>query len=87
MPDIVADCWHRPGPYTRNHNVTCRHCGVIIEYCPCVNETFRKCDPNCRCCRGSMWVAVARSRTQKLREYVAPTFTPDLLYPDLEIFS
>jgi hypothetical protein len=50
--------------------VTCRHCGVLIEQCPCV-KLFRSVDDECRCCNGSMWVAVVRGRIAKFAEFLA----------------
>jgi hypothetical protein len=53
-------CWHRPGRTLASKTVVCRHCGVAIEYCPCVDDTYRKCNRNCSACGGSMWVAIVR---------------------------
>lgn len=65
------NCWHRPGPYSPSGTyVTCRHCGVAIEFCPCVGPTYRSVDDDCPACRGSMWVAVVRGRAQKFRDYL-----------------
>lgn len=53
-------CWHRPGGKVGS-TVTCRHCRVAIEICPCVDEFERKVNDHCPLCRGSMWLAVVRS--------------------------
>lgn len=50
-------CWHRPGKALFRW-VFCRHCGVLIQWCPCVGPHFRSVDDDCRMCHGSMWVAV-----------------------------
>ena len=67
---MTQECFHRPGKTVRGI-VTCRHCRVAIEFCPCVNETFRKVDDNCAACLGSMWVAIVRGRAEKFKEFVA----------------
>lgn len=46
----------------RGKVVTCRHCLVAIEYCPCTGEYFRKVEADCRYCHASMWVGVVRSQ-------------------------
>lgn len=61
-------CWHRPGRQTRSGSRTCRHCGIWIEYCPCVGDYFRKVDDDCLYCCGSGWVAVVRSAAAMARE-------------------
>jgi hypothetical protein len=64
-------CWHRPGRMSPSGNsVTCRNCAALIEWCPCVGETFRHCEKNCGGCGGSMWVAVVRSRLANFRNYL-----------------
>jgi hypothetical protein len=67
---MSLDCWHRPGKLTRSGIVTCRNCGVAIEWCPCVGPHFRSVDHDCSACRGSMWVAIQRGRAAKFREYI-----------------
>jgi hypothetical protein len=61
-------CFHRPGKRTKSGIVTCRHCGVAIEECLCVDIWSRSVDPNCYCCGGSMWVAIVRGRLAKIQE-------------------
>lgn len=63
------NCFHRPGRII-GHTVTCRRCGVAIEYCPCVGPHFRSVDDHCHACNGSMWVAIVRSAATKFREYL-----------------
>lgn len=63
------NCWHQAGRQTRRGVVTCRHCGVAIEYCPCTGETFRHVDHNCRYCHGSMWVAIVRGPRAAFQAY------------------
>lgn len=63
-------CWHRPGKMVRNC-LTCRHCGVAIEECPCMPVTARKVDDNCPACLGSGFVAIVRTRYAKYREEIA----------------
>lgn len=60
-------CWHRPGKMVRS-TVTCRTCGVAIDWCPCVGPHFRSVDDHCKACGGSMWVAIVRGRIGKFRE-------------------
>jgi hypothetical protein len=62
-------CWHRPGR-TRNGVMTCRHCGVAIQWCPCAQSgsPYRSVDHGCRCCQGSQFVAVVRSERSKFAE-------------------
>jgi hypothetical protein len=67
----MEPCWHRPGRMTRRGTMTCRHCGVAVEFCPCTDAGYRHYDPKCLACRGSMWVAVVRSWRAKLLELVA----------------
>jgi hypothetical protein len=64
-------CWHRPGRSTRSGLVTCRHCGVGIEECPCVGQWSRSVDHDCFACCGSMWVAIVRGKLAKLEEAYA----------------
>lgn len=61
-------CWHRPGRLRKGVR-TCRHCGVAIVECP--GEDTKRKDPPCRCCDGSQWVAVVRSRVATVRQAVA----------------
>lgn len=61
-------CWHRAGR-TIGHTVTCRHCGVAIEYCPCVGPHFRSVDTDCDLFNGSMWIAIVRGAAEKFLEY------------------
>lgn len=67
------DCFHRPGIVTRQGTVTCRNCGVAIEYCPCLDLYGRKCDPDCHACLSSMWVSIVRGRRSKIREVLQLT--------------
>lgn len=55
-------CWHRPGKLfpLRNFRV-CRHCGVPVEECPCV-DYGRSAKSDCPCCEGSGWVGIIRSK-------------------------
>jgi hypothetical protein len=53
-------CWHRPGRMVGNVR-TCRHCGVAIEECPCVEYRVVKGGATCAC-EGSGWVAIVRSK-------------------------
>ena len=73
-------CWHRPGRVTRSGVVTCRYCGVAIDWCSCVNTfTFRNAIPDCDICEGSWWVAVIRGQRDKFAEFVGdpwPYFWP-----------
>lgn len=62
-------CWHRPGRMVRQ-TVTCRHCGVAIEMCPCVGPYLRSVDSDCRACHGGGWVSLVRGAVAKFREYV-----------------
>jgi len=82
----MISCWHRPGKMSPSGKlVTCRNCGALIEWCPCVGETFRSCDKNCVACLGSMWVATMRSRLAKFRDFlgVEPTIlTPVCALPE-----
>lgn len=66
-------CWHRAGRMLRSGVVVCRNCAVAIEYCPCVDGSYRKCDPNCKACQGSMWVAVVRGRVSKIAALLRET--------------
>jgi hypothetical protein len=61
-------CWHRPSKQIRSSYVTCRHCGVVIEECPCVPAGARKVDDKCPACLGSGYVAFVRSRYARYRE-------------------
>lgn len=64
-------CWHQPGRMSLSGKlVTCRHCGVAIEYCPCVGPTFRSLNHDCTLCLGSMWVAVVRGWRLQFRAYL-----------------
>jgi hypothetical protein len=63
-------CWHRPGRELRHGIRLCRSCGVLIDWCPCVPDSYRKVDDRCLACGGSGWVAVLRGRLAKFREYV-----------------
>lgn len=67
---MIADpyCWHRPGRRIR-FGVLCRHCGVLIEECPCVE--WRKVRSDCPLCQGGGWVAVVRGRRAKFAELLA----------------
>ena len=60
-------CFHRPGRM-RGAIVTCRYCGVAIEYCPCTGDHWRRVDPDCPGCGGSMWVAIVRGWRAKLAD-------------------
>ena len=67
----MFECWHRPGPLKHGVRI-CRHCGVAIEPCPCVDQfTFRKLDDRCTICNGSGWVAIVRGRNEKFQEALA----------------
>lgn len=66
----VVMCWHMPGRLTRRGAVKCRNCGVLIEYCPCVGETYRSVNHDCRYCFGSMWVGVAPGWKSILRAFL-----------------
>ena len=59
--------FHRTGRMVRGI-VACRHCGVAIEYCPCVGPHFRSVDHDCNACHGSMWVAIVRGNRAKIAE-------------------
>lgn len=61
-------CWHRAGRIVGRW-LTCRHCGVAIEECPCVSY-HRVVDESCWCCFGSGYVAIVRSYRAKLRELI-----------------
>lgn len=67
----MQPCWHRPGRLTRSGAVTCRHCAVAVEECPCVDETHRKVNSQCEACFGGGWVAIVKGWRTKLRELVA----------------
>lgn len=47
----------------------CRHCGVLIEECPCVRNRVPQ--GSCELCMGSGWLSVVRSETERFLEYVA----------------
>lgn len=67
-------CWHRPGRSTASGTVLCHHCSVAIEWCPCVDRegsAYRKYDPHCPACHGSMWVSIVRSARAKFDELLA----------------
>jgi hypothetical protein len=65
----MIHCWHRPGRMSPSGAyVTCRHCGVLIDWCPCVGPHYRSVDVGCTACHGSMWVAVVRGRGDVFRE-------------------
>lgn len=64
----VMLCWHRPGR-AAGRWMTCRHCGVAIEWCPCVLN-YRNVNARCRICSGSGWVAIVRSQKAKFAEYI-----------------
>jgi hypothetical protein len=65
---MFAYCWHRPGPmHHRGRFRLCRNCGVSIEPCPCVSWG-RATDPDCKCCEGSGWVGLVRSRLTELAQ-------------------
>jgi hypothetical protein len=68
----VIYCWHRPGRII-GRAMTCRHCGVAIDWCPCIGIHFRSVDDGCGACLGSMWVAIVRSRREKLSAYIKDT--------------
>lgn len=59
-------CWHRLRIHKRL--TLCRHCGVEIEECPCVE--WRMIKPGCPCCCGSGWVAKVRGHKDKFAEYL-----------------
>jgi hypothetical protein len=59
-------CWHRLRMRGKIH--LCRHCGVLIEECPCVS--YRVSDANCPCCSGSGWVSVVRGHVAKFQEFL-----------------
>jgi len=64
-------CWHRPGKlFTLRNFRVCRHCGVPVEECPCVNYG-RSPVSDCPCCEGSGWVGLVRSRASTLRSNLA----------------
>ena len=67
----MLQCWHRPGRVTRRGSVLCRYCSVQIDWCPCVDVTFRHVNHDCGACFGSMWVAVVRGWRSKLWELAA----------------
>lgn len=62
-------CWHRPG-VVRGVWVTCRHCGVAIERCPCAGEYERKVNSDCVMCGGSTWVSFVRSAKAMFASYL-----------------
>lgn len=83
---MIADpyCWHRPGLRIRS-GVLCRHCGVLIDWCPCAGEYFRHVEPDCSCCRGSQWAAVVRGRRSKFVELMledAPEWSDVMRKPE-----
>lgn len=61
-------CWHRPGRKTKSGIITCRHCGVAIEGCPCEGQWYRSANPDCPCCFGSAWLAIVRGKMAKMAE-------------------
>lgn len=61
-------CWHRPGPVIRGDVHKCRHCGVAIEECPCVEYRISKLGSNCPACEGSHWVGIIRSKRDTLKQ-------------------
>lgn len=62
----IPYCWHRPGRAFRQYRL-CRHCGIAIEECPCV-DWGRSPGQHCSACEGSGWVSVVRSRGRMLRD-------------------
>lgn len=58
-------CWHKAGRQTRGGIVTCRHCGIGVEECPCLTWS-RSPNDECPMCEGSGWVAMVRSRRATL---------------------
>lgn len=60
-------CFHRLRIEGRHH--VCRHCGVLIEECPCVE--WRQIKKGCPCCFGGGWVAVVTGHIVKFAEYLA----------------
>jgi hypothetical protein len=64
---MTIQCWHRPGVLSPSRTrYTCRHCGVLIEECPCVQ--WRMVDDRCCYCHGSGFVAVVRGWITKIRD-------------------
>lgn len=72
-------CWHRPGRLIKSGVFrdgvlvqgevwACRHCGVPVEECPCVEYRISKLGSNCVKCEGSGWVAIVRSKRETIRQ-------------------
>ncbi len=64
------NCWHRAGRMSPSGKVrTCRHFGVAVQECPCVDWS-RSPKSDCPCCSGSGFVAIVRGKLAKFADYV-----------------
>ncbi len=72
-------CWHRPGRLLagelwrdgvliRGEVRSCRHCGVPVEECPCVEYRISKLGSKCPSCEGSHWLGIVRSRRETIKQ-------------------
>lgn len=79
-------CWHRPGREVRGFRL-CRHCGIVIEECPCVSYG-RDAAKGCTACEGSCWVGRLVSKSALLVQALPIHIMPleeELLRCDREI--
>ncbi len=64
---LLAEVW-RSGEVVRPEIRACRHCGVAIEECPCVQYRVSKLGSNCPACEGSGWVGILRSKRETIKQ-------------------